>query len=456
MSKILRNIDTPFLGANVQVGASNETGKKAKLKMNDKKIHSLQELRDNFDPEVIVKKYKNGKLELWLTQHYYYTEVTAVSKIDRNSKKLLPELCLALGVEYSPMNYISDEEKTALENRKEMVAKLTSDEKILKNIFIVATNQSELAELLDNGEDMIYLCNNTFSIPITVDNKKYIGIGDVTIENAFTKTQYERAGIEIENITLPQEANPETIEIARTAAAQHGYDDFADCHSKLASTYHNLLKTNPLISCHRLPYDTSVAGKFYNSHSACYNASKNVIKKAHDTANSYFDPESKQSLAKECAKYYNHIINDAFHEKMSELEELCVKTNNEAAFSKISKLVNKSKEKLKKIYDKELIEEHEFYKMYNMDYFVEQLDIDEMDTSFSDEEDVLGRILETIFTNTKEYSVTNIFSSISEMESDLRDNATTFYKFAQSEYQQYIAKIEAQLEIVGAAVESDT
>jgi hypothetical protein len=79
-----------------------------------------------------------------------------------------------------------------------------------------------------------------------------------------------------------------------------------------------------------------------------------------------------------------------------------------------------------------------------------------MDTSFSDEEDVLGRILETIFTNTKEYSVTNIFSSISEMESDLRDNATTFYKFAQSEYQQYVTKIETQLEIVGAALESDT
>ena len=97
--------------ANIITGKKTESEKKAKLKMNDKKIHSLQELRDNFDAEVILKKFKNGKLLKWLEQHYYEEEAKAVTKIDTNSKKLLEELCNALDVSYSPIDYMSEIEK---------------------------------------------------------------------------------------------------------------------------------------------------------------------------------------------------------------------------------------------------------------------------------------------------------------------------------------------------------
>lgn len=365
------NIYSATNSAHIINGKKTEPEKKAKLKMNNKKIHSLQELREYFDAEVILKKYKNGKLLKWLEQHYYEEEANAIATIDSNSKKLLEELCNALGVSYSPIDYMNEIDKENFLAKKKTLESIISDTDILAHAHLVAMNQDELASLIDRKETTIYLCNNSFSVPITVDNMKYIGIGNVTIENAFTKTQYERAGITIENITLPEEENPDTIDIAKEAAKNHGYDDFAENHSALANEYHEALKTNPLVFYHHLPFDSSALGKTYTSHSSCYNAAKSAIKKAYTTANEYFDSESNKSLSKECARYYSSIISSAFEKNMPELEEICKNTGKMDCYEKIFKLVNKAKSKLKKNYDKELIEDTDFYKMYNFDYFIE-------------------------------------------------------------------------------------
>lgn len=445
------NIYSAMNSANITTGKKTEPEKKAKLKMNDQKIHSLQELRDNFDAEVILKKFKNGKLLKWLEQHYYEEEANAIATIDSNSKKLLEELCNALGVSYSPIDYMNEIDKENFLAKKKTLESIISDADILAHAHLVAMNQDELASLIDRKETTIYLCNNSFSVPITVDNMKYIGIGNVTIENAFTKTQYERAGITIENITLPEEENPDTIDIAKEAAKKHGYDDFAENHSALANEYHEALKTSPLVFYHHLPFDSSASGNRYTSRSSCYNAAKSAIKKAYTAANEYFDTESKKSLSKECAKYYSSIISSAFEKKMPELEEICKNTGKMDCYEKICKFVNKAKSKLKKIYDKELIEDAEYYEMYNFDYFMEQVDIEEFDNSMCEDDDLLGQFLEAIFSDTKEYMITDLYSSIREMESDLEDHATTFYKFAHREYVQYVEKLEKVLEELGSA-----
>ena len=119
-------------------------------------------------------------------------------------------------------------------------------------------------------------------------------------------------------------------------------------------------------------------------------------------------------------------------------------------YEKICKLVNKAKSKLKKFYDKELIEDTDFYKMYNFDYFVEQVDIEEFDNSICEDDDLFGQFLEAIFSDTKEYVITDLYSSIHETESGLEDHATTFYKFAHREYMKYVGKIENLLEEVGS------
>lgn len=147
-----------------------EPKKKAKLKMNEQKIHSIQELRNNFDAEVTLKKYKNGKLYKWLQQHYYETEAEAIRRIDANSSKLLEEISKTLGVSYSHMEYMSEIEKEHFLNKQEEIKKYTDDAEILKQAHLAAMNQDELALLINQKETLIYLCNNSFTVPITKDN----------------------------------------------------------------------------------------------------------------------------------------------------------------------------------------------------------------------------------------------------------------------------------------------
>lgn len=446
------NIYSAMNSANIITGKKTEPEKKAKLKMNNQEIHSLQELKDNFNAEVILKKFKNGKLLKWLEQHYYEAEAKAVTTIDTSSKKLLEELCNALGISYSPIDYMSEDDKEKFLTKKETLESVINDADILAHAHLVAMNQDELASLIDRGETTIYLCNNSFNIPIAIDNKKYIGIGKVIIENAFTKQQYEKAGILIENITLPEAEDPDTIDVAKSAAKKHGYDDFADNHSILATSYHEALRTEPFVIYHHLPFDSSILGNMYTSRSACYNTAESVITKAYTAANEYFNTESKKSLSKECAKYYSNVITSVFKKKMPELEKMCKNAEKTDCYEKLCKLISKAKTKLKKAYNRELIENAEFYKMYNLDYFIEQVDIEKFDNSVSDDDDLLGQFLEAIFSGTKEYMITDLYSPISEMEFDLEDHATTFYKFAHREYMKYVGKIEGLLEKVGSTI----
>lgn len=446
----LKNLYGVMNNTGIISGKKNKPEKKVKLKMRDQKIHSLQELRDNFDADVILKKYKNGKLVKWLQQHYYEAEAEAVCMIDGNSGNPLEELCSALGVPYSPMKYMSEIDKENFLAKKKTLESITSDADILEHAHLAALNQDELAVLIDLGETTIYLCENTFRIPITKDNMKYIGVGKVMIENAFTRQQYERAGIIVEGIDLPEEENPDTIEIARNAAIEHGYDDFADNHSALATKYHEALKTEPLEFYCQLPFDSSPAGNLYTSRSTCYNAAKSSITKAYTAANEYFNPESKKSLSRECAKYYSNVISSAFENKMPEIKEICRNAHKMDSYENICKLVNKAKNKLKKVYDKELIEDADFYEMYNFNYFMEQVDIEELDNSICEDDDFLGQVIEAIFSDPKQYMITDLYPSIREMESDVEDRAATFNKFAHREYVKYVGKIEKVLEELGS------
>lgn len=427
----------------------NSSTKKVTLKMKDHAINSIQELREYFDPETILKKHSNGKLAKWLSQNYYEQEAEITAGINPESDTCLQELCNALGVEYSILLFFSDTEKASLSEKKKLLSSVTEDKEILEHIYLVATSQSELAALIDKNADLIYLYNNTFSIPISISDITYIGIDDnVMIENPFTKKQYERAGITVKNIKLPENENPETIELARSAAADYGYDDFSDYHSSLALKYHDALKVKPFISKKDLELNTPDEDTYYNDYYSCKNAAEDIFKKVYDKANSYFDPNNKNSLAKECAKYYSTIIKDAFEEDLSELEQLSIKNNTFKSYEKLSKLINKSKSKLKKHYDNELVEDAEFYELYDVDYFVDEIDIDDIQLNNPSNDDLLNIVIDFLFDTSTKYIISDIQSPYSELKSDMDDHSLTFYKYAHREYNRYIQKIENCLDII--------
>ena len=69
------------------------------LKLNDKEIHSLTELRTGVDITQLMAAFLNESLEKWLSDCYYERESDAVARLDHS---LLPvveqQLCTILGI----------------------------------------------------------------------------------------------------------------------------------------------------------------------------------------------------------------------------------------------------------------------------------------------------------------------------------------------------------------------
>ncbi len=423
------------------------TNKNTVLTLNGKTIHSLQELRDNFKAEELMKQYLDETLIAWLNEHYYETEASIIDKVIFDRSFNIQKLCEVLKIDYDPYANMTEEEKAIYDEKKRIVSEFTSDSSILSNLHLVAMNQEELAGLLNHGNKKIYLCKEHFSVPIRESGKEYICISNAVIDNAYTEQQYKRAGITVIGFDLPEHENPDTIELAKDAAASYGYDDYHETHSFLASIFHNKLKSERLINWHHVPYDSHVDGKFYKSKSECEQARDEAIRRAYGEAEKYFSTGDSKSLASEAAQRYSEHIASVFDKNRHVLATLCSLTNTSEYYDMLCDKVNKCHKNLLTKFENELNYNRDYYSMYNIDYFIEQVDIEEHD--YRVEEDFLARVLETLFTDSIEYSITNLYSSISEIEQDLDYYSNTFYGAAYNLYKEYVSEIEDIIEQIG-------
>lgn len=169
--------------------------------MKDKEqVRTLEDLRAHFDINKAIAYFLDGKLMTWLEDRYYEEEANSLSNLQKDDPDLNKKLCKILGVDY-----IEEEtDPKTIEERNKKLTKLkqyTADEKILNKVDLVAFNQEDLADLLDEGRDEIYLCQNKFVIPLSQKNKKYIGVGKVeAIIRSKMKVDFKELGISFINI----------------------------------------------------------------------------------------------------------------------------------------------------------------------------------------------------------------------------------------------------------------
>ena len=176
---------------------------------NGVQVRTLDELKENWDLEKVLNYYLNGKLQTWLTDRYYTEladEVAALNGINDNTE-LQHKLCAIFGIAME--EDLVDVEAVAERNRRlEILRQYTADDAVLKNVDKVAFNQEELADLLDEDESVIYLCDNKFSIPLSVRNKTYIGVGSVEVViNSKEYVDFSKLGIVFENVDFNEEYN---------------------------------------------------------------------------------------------------------------------------------------------------------------------------------------------------------------------------------------------------------
>lgn len=169
----------------------------------DIQVRDLEGLKEYFDLERVVSYYLDGKLLMWLEARYYDTEAEAVRSLNKDDANVHRRLCEIFGVE-SHVQGNSAFDVEAVEERNRRLSDLkqyTSDAAILEKIDQVAFNQEELADLIDDGYNDIYLCNNSFVIPLRVRNKRYIGVGKVeAVIRSKERVEFDELGIVFENI----------------------------------------------------------------------------------------------------------------------------------------------------------------------------------------------------------------------------------------------------------------
>ena len=430
--------------------------------INGKEIRTLAELREHFTPAdvIAVAPY----LESWLENHFYEEEADAVSEASFPASDNYTEIfCRILGVE-TPL---SKEENEEMERRVQILRQHTDDPTVLKNIRKVAFDQQDLADLIHRGEKVIYLFDNSFTIPLSRSGIRYIGIADVVIENPRSEEEYRKAGITTEGIVLPENKTEEEpcspvsgminriretwgLSFPDTSAEDDedgiGIPDMEDKEteyfgvpSTLSEVIQKQLAVKQTLKFISFSRSDCLNCRGFHSRHECRKAGETIIKNAYNEASKYLKANSADSLARSEAEKYSKKINSTLLPIMGVLKRQCQSQNQIEVYRQISDAVNSCKRNLLAEFTKELEDNSDYYSLYNIDYFLDQLEIEEDD--MRTETGILG-MLEWLNPQSFEYSFDGTFEALEEIEKDINAKAASFFSVTHERYRDYVRKIE--------------
>ena len=165
-------------------------------------VRNIDDLKAHFDVGSVVRDFSSGKLLTWLEDRYYDDEADAIRAINDNDACLEAKLCKIFGVE-------TPEEIERRLQRLNRLKQFTTDEKILSKVDFVAFDQENLADLLDEGVDEIFLCENRFVIPLRMKNKVYIGVGKaVAVIGNKKQKDFAALNIKFKNVAFDNDKKP--------------------------------------------------------------------------------------------------------------------------------------------------------------------------------------------------------------------------------------------------------
>ena len=180
------------------------------LKMkNGAEVRTLDELKENFDLESVLGYFTDGKLSTWLSDRYYDEKAEAVAALSADMPDLNAKLCEILEVEYEAEADETDVDLIARRREKlQIISGVTDNREILDNIDLVAMDQDELFDILDESPEKVYLYGDKFEIPFGKKNISYIGINKplVIIDKSKYSEDFEASGISFRNVEFEEGA----------------------------------------------------------------------------------------------------------------------------------------------------------------------------------------------------------------------------------------------------------
>ena len=295
------------------------------------KVRTLDELKDNWSLEKVVENYLNGRLATWLNDRYYTElaeQVDALAEVQDNTA-LQKELCRIFDVDFEDEEDI-DVDAVSERNRKlEALRQYTADDTVLKNVDSVAFDQEELGDILDTGENIIYLFNNTFSIPLAIKNKKYIGVGKAEcIIHSKDVVDFAELGIEFENVVFDEKYRKIEEEESPSEFYNEGckyfeakqYKEALECFKKAASKNHAdaLFHVGKIYDfALGVEQDYRLAAEYY-SKAVSFNSGK----AANNLANMYKNGDGLEKDMKKAIELYKKGIDGGSYVAMANLGDM--------------------------------------------------------------------------------------------------------------------------------------
>ena len=157
---------------------------------------NIEEVREHFDLKKIIAQFHNGRLKIWLDDHYLPEMAEQVAGLDADAPNLAAKLCAILGVEGVATEHVDSSLIQKREEKRQRLSQHTTNPILCDMAECAVFEQSDLERLVKEGTQEIILCNEKFHIPLNVKNKTYLGVGNaVAVIDSKTAVDFEALGI---------------------------------------------------------------------------------------------------------------------------------------------------------------------------------------------------------------------------------------------------------------------
>ena len=157
---------------------------------------NIEEVRAHFDLEKIIAQFHNGRLKIWLDDHYLSEMAEQVAALDGDAPDLAAQLCAILGVEGVATENVDSSLIQKREEKRQRLSQYTTNPILCDMAEFAAFEQGDLDRLIKEGAQEIILCKENFRIPLNVKNKTYLGVGNaVAVIDSKTAVDFETLGI---------------------------------------------------------------------------------------------------------------------------------------------------------------------------------------------------------------------------------------------------------------------
>ena len=175
---------------------------------NGVEVRTIEELRENFDIEAVLKYYFDGKLKQWLENRYFYDKVEALDLLDEKDSNLPSEICKILEVDRLQNSEMIDISRIRrASNKIDILRKHTDNQDIIDNLDMVAIDQEDLNEiLLEKGVNkQVYLLGEKFYISPDA-SADFIGINSPTVVLDKLCYKYKESSITFRGVEYEMES----------------------------------------------------------------------------------------------------------------------------------------------------------------------------------------------------------------------------------------------------------